>query len=272
MTAQGVIALVLMTVSWPTGSCASEFSDRSVPDTLRKWEGRYEQVACDPAGNIYLIKGLSVVKYGPDGDSLYSWSDPESGGISRVDAGDPFRILVYQPDFNRLRLLSNRLAPLSPVINVDDFGIANPLALCSSRQGGLWILDGNSFRISYFDQHHQLVSASAPCPLGGEPVRGQLSLTEQGDRLLLHLPDSEILVFDLFGNLIRKIPLQATSLDVDGGRLLLAVGDRVLAWKDAVSPVVTLAEMPGEPILQAIRCRANLLIRLSERVLLIRDK
>ncbi|MFO7617493.1 MAG: hypothetical protein R6V75_09600 [Bacteroidales bacterium] len=266
MTAQGFIVLSLLILHWQAVSAHTQ------PDTLRRWEGRYDQVACDPAGNIYLARGAALVKYGPAGDSLYSWSDPESGRISRADAGDPFRILVYQPDFNRLRLLNNRLAPLSPVIHVDDLGITNPLALCSSRQGGLWILDGNSLRINYFDQHHHLISESAPCPLGEEPVTGPISLLEQADRLYLHLPGREILVFDLFGNLIRKIPLQATSLDADGQRLMLATGSRVVSWKDPVEPVATLAEIPGEAILQAVRCRSNLLVRLDNRVLLIRGK
>ncbi len=272
MIVRRIIFFTLVLSLCPFPALAGQPLAPSDSDTLWKSSGQYDQMACDPNGNFYLVKGPTLIKFSPSGDSLYSWSDPESGRISRVDAQNPFRIMVYHSDFNRIRLLNNRLAPLSPPTEVDELGIPNPLALCSSRQGGIWIFDGNELTIKYFDPLYQQALTSAPCSLGTQPTRGQMSLLERADRLYLHIPDQEILVFDLFGNLIRKLSLRAASLDVFESKLVMASDNRVILWKDAVTPALTLAEMSTQPVLQSLKCRNNLLIRLADRVLLLRAK
>lgn len=96
-----------------------------------------------------------------------------------------------------------------------------------------------------------------------------MTLKDRTDRLYLHVPDQEILVLDLFGNLIHKIPLKTGSLDLDGPQLLLAADGRVIVWRDAVTSPLTVLQIPGETVLQAHRSRSNLLVRLADRVLLI---
>ncbi len=238
-------------------------------DTLKVWNISADRISADPLGQYYIIQAGALVRYDSKGDSAYSWSDPQGGRITFTDTGDPMRILVYQKDFNLLRFLNNRLAPMAGPYRLDDLGLVAPLALAVSLQGGFWVLDGSTYRIRYFDQQLNPGVESQPLNL---PVNSGLTgykLIESGDELYLLIPGKEIQVFDLFTNLIRKIPLQVTSLNVYGNLMLLVYPNRIALWKDPVTPEEILFRSSGMDIREACLFQNKLFIRTSGKVVLI---
>jgi hypothetical protein len=238
-------------------------------DTVKVWNITADRISADPLGQYYIISGGSLVKYDPNGDSAYSWSEPQTGRITMVDTGDPMRILVYQKDFNLLRFLNNRLAPLAGPIRLDDLGMTAPLALAVSRQGGFWVLDRSTFRIRLIDQQLNTVVESVPLDIPSGPDSSDYRMIESGDQILLLLPGREIQVFDLFANLIKNIPLKALSFAVYGKRILLVYPDKIMLWKDPVTPEETLITRPGGDIREACLFQNKLLIRTPDKVILM---
>ena len=263
----GLLAIVLsLPAETPVGPPADWFSKQ---DTIKVWNLSAGAISADPLGQFYIVNAGAIVKYDVGGDSTYSWSEPRTGAITLIDSSDPMRILVYQKDFNLLRFLNNRLAPLSGAIRLDELGLTTPLALALSRQGGFWVLDGSTMRIRLIDQQLKTTVESEPLDLPASAETAPYHLIESGDQLLLHIPGQEIQMFDLFANRIRKIAIKALSINAFGDRILLVYPDRILLWKDPFTPEETLFNQPGGGILDACLIWNKILIRTSGQVILI---
>ncbi len=246
------------------------FSSLQETDTIKVWTKAAETIAADQLGQFYLVNNGSLVKYDSRGDSAYSWSEPKTGAITRIDAGDPMRILVYQKDFNLLRFLNNRLAPSSGVIRLDDLGITVPLAVASSRQGGFWVVDGTSFRLRQINMQLRTLVESAPLNLPSGKGSTDYRLTESGDQVMLLIPGKEIQVFDLFANLLRKIPLKVPSFNVYANQILLVYPHRITLWKDPVTEEEELVRSREGEFLEACLYQNMMLIRMPQKVILLR--
>lgn len=239
-------------------------------DTLKVWQVNADRISADPLGHYYIVSSGSLVKYDPEGDSAYSWSDPASGRITMIDTGDPLRTLIYHKDFNMIRFLNNRLAPLSEPVRLDDLGLTSPLTLAISRQGGFWVLDGSTYRIRYIDRQLKIAVESEPLNLLTGTGIADYRLIESGDQLLLLLPGREIQVFDLFANFLKKIPVRASSFSCYGQRILLVFPDKILLRSDPVTGDETLFSSAGADILEAFLSHEKLLVRTPSRVILLR--
>jgi len=241
-------------------------------DTLKVWHKPSDLIASDPLGHFYLIHGDRLIKHNTDGDSLFSWSSPASGRISRIDASDPLRLLVYHPDFNVLQFLDNRLAPLSGPVSLDDLGIVDPLAICIARQGGFWVLDGSTLRLNYFDKSLDPVIESAPVDRPDGSSEMPAELTEAGDKLYLNFPGHEIQVYDLFGNYVRKIPLKAVSVSVNNTYIMYISDNRLFLRTDPMDPDVLVWASGRGGLLQAFPVKNTLIARYPDRVLILRQE
>ncbi len=247
-------------------------------DTLKVWNRATDRIAADPLGQYYIVSGGSLVKYDVKGDSVYSWSEPQTGAITSIDASDPMRILVYQKDFNLIRFLNNRMAPISGVVRLDDLGITVPLAVATARQGGFWIIDGSTFRLRQIDMKMQTLVESAPLNLPSGSGTNDYRLIESGDQVLLLIPGKEIQVFDLFANFIRRIPIKVPSFNAYGDRILLAYPDKITLWKDPVTNETELIQSRGGEeqrrlggeFEEACLYQDKLLIRTPGKVILLR--
>jgi hypothetical protein len=265
-----LISVLSFAVGLGSGSdCPCSVGKPEPSDTLKVWNIPADAISADPIGQFYMVRAGMLTRYDSRGDSVYSWSEPQTGRISLIDSSDPMRILVYQKDFNLLRFLNNRLAPLSGLIRLDDLGMTTPLALATSRQGGFWILDGSTYRIRHIDQQLKTVAESVPVNIPIGPDSLPYRLTESGDRILLLIPDREIQVFDLFANLIKKIPVRVPSFNPSGNRILLVYPDKIVLWKDPVTPVETLFTRVSADIREAFLVQDKLFIRTTARVMLI---
>ncbi len=237
---------------------------------MHSWPGASDLIAAEPTGSLYIVREGILTRFSENGDSLFTWTDPASGAITWIDVSDPLRILVYQKDFNLLRFLNNRLAPLSDPVRLDQLGIPEPMALATSRQGGFWVLDGTTLRLCRYDHQLHRQTESSPLDIQEPASRNVIRLFESSGRLWLHLPGSEIRQFDLFGNLVRRIPLKVQSISPFGDQLLLVRPGGVSLFADPFLPESPLLQWPESTLLDACLQKDCWLVRTSREVLLLR--
>ncbi len=181
----------------------------------------------DHTGNVYFVDDHRIIKLETASGNTFEYGSLSAGTISSADVSNPFQILVFYRDFNRIMFLNNKLAPLRGEIDMSDLGIDKAILAASSGQGGFWVFSDRDNRIVYFDQQlqrsHQSMIISSLADSGNQPVY----LTESRNRLYLHVPLEGIMVFDRFASYLKTIPYAGPSRFrvVDGQIIYFYKGD-----------------------------------------------
>ena len=95
-------------------------------------------VEVDRLGNIYLVKNNVVAKYDADMNFLCAYDNYPAGSMSSLDVSNPFKVIVFYSEFNKLIYLDSKLAELLSPLMLDDAGLYNIKVVCSSVFGGFW--------------------------------------------------------------------------------------------------------------------------------------
>ncbi len=172
-------------------------------EAIMTWKIQANGISSDRLGFIYIHTSRQLIKYSASGDSIYSWSNPLLGNLGRICTLDPLRTLVFLPDFNQIIFLDNTLSPLADPVNLDDAGFPGVTAAATSKLGGYWIFQGSSQQIIKIGADNRPITRSVPISISSGNADKAI-LIESDDKLLLVIPENEILEFDLFGSFIRK--------------------------------------------------------------------
>jgi hypothetical protein len=162
----------------------------------------------DPIGNVYIIRLNHLQKYGRDFSRAAEYTNLFLGNISSIDVSDPLRILIYYGDLNQIIWVDNYLSEIRSPVSLDDLGADQTRLVCSSNQGGFWILNGLNNQLQYYDVNLQLIHESMTLnSLTGPDIEPAFML-EKSRHVYLNIPEFGILVFDQFANHVRTIPLE----------------------------------------------------------------
>ncbi|MDD3740017.1 MAG: hypothetical protein PHH30_02140, partial [Bacteroidales bacterium] len=124
----------------------------SQTEIIKEYNVDAEKVRVDNLGYIYLVKGTQLSRYDSDLIKLAQYDYKLNGEITSVDVSDPFRLLVFYKDFNRIVFLDNYLAELRDPIYLDDILIYSTDAVCSSNQGGFRVFDNQNSSVVSFNK------------------------------------------------------------------------------------------------------------------------
>lgn len=178
-------------------------------------------ITTDRLQNLYIISSGKLKKYESNGTLTAGFDNLYFGDISFVDASDPFRILLYSEDFNKIRFVDNVLKPFGEAIALNDFGVFSCPALCSSQKGGFWLFNEQSGQIIRYDKDLQQVQKSISVfPLLNQQTKAQF-LIEKSNRLFLSF-SNKIMVFDDMANYLFSIKIKHTNqFQIKNNNLLL---------------------------------------------------
>jgi hypothetical protein len=162
----------------------------------------------DPLGNVYIIKNNRLIKYDQDYSRAAEYANLFLGNIHSIDVSDPLRILIYYKEYNQVVWVDNFLSEIRSPIWLDNLGVDQAELVCSSNQGGFWIFNGLNKQLQYYDVSLQFVHESIPLnSLTGPDIEPAFML-EKSRKVYLNVPGFGILVFDLFGNYSKTIPVE----------------------------------------------------------------
>lgn len=199
----------------PTGMVAQTFSP--VIDT----PVAAASVVLDPLDNIYLLNAVdkSIARFTPAFQPLARSSFREGWDLLKLDAGDPFKLLLYYPGAFRIAVLD---AQLSTISQVDEPKLGDQALICHYDGNSYVLFDGTTLQIQHIgNPRTQPMPYRIPDPMQRTP-QGSL-LKKVGEFLYLFRPGRGIRRYtaDLFEDRSWTDP-QIMHADVDGEFLYFA--------------------------------------------------
>jgi len=163
----------------------------------------------DQLDNIYLYKGSELIKINLYNNQRKTYSNNLFGKITSIDSSDPFRILIFNKDFNKILFLDNTLSEIVSPILLNNLGYYNVTAVCQSNSGGFWIFDQNLNELVYFDQNLNEDKKSSQITSLLDPEREieEVFMLEKNDYIYLGIRGEGVLLFDIYGSYIKTFPL-----------------------------------------------------------------
>lgn len=182
-------------------------------------------VAVDALGYSYQINQSKVTKYTPKGKFKVDYNNLLYGNIVSVDARNALKPLLFYKEQQKLVLLDNMLGETN-TIDLTDYFEWIDLACLSNRDNAFWLYsitdqslvkaDENLETTNRFDNVGQLLSMELT------PTQ----LFEKNELVYLFDSNFGVVVFDIFGNYKKKIPLKnATKVWVEGEELFYLNGN-----------------------------------------------
>ena len=181
---------------------------------VKKIDEVYDMVEADNLGSVFTIKKGVIQKYSSNGVAVVKNSEKLLGEVSRLDANNPLKMLVFFQGLSQIVYVDNQLARRGDVINLDRLGYAQTSAVCTSYNNGFWLYDQFTFQLVRVDERLNETNKTQNLrQLFGEAIN-PLKLIETSKWLYLADSKNGVFVFDLYGTYYKRIPLTAIE-DID---------------------------------------------------------
>ena len=166
-----------------------------------------DYIVMDNMEHVYTYDATNIKKYDKIGSFMFSYSALSIGRISSVDVYNPFKIMVFSKDFERLVFLDNKLAIQQSASILSDLNILSA-CVCVSYDNGFWVYDESKKQLFRYDAQYNLRNTSQMITNFVEKDIDPLFIKETNSGfLLLNDKENGILVFDRFGTYLKSIPI-----------------------------------------------------------------
>jgi len=164
----------------------------------------------DHLNNFYIVDKNELVRFSHNCKEEKSYSQSAAYTIYAIDVTDPFKILIFNKDYNQLVLLNNQLAEITDPISFDNYNYYTVSAVCRSSKGGFWIFDQSTLQLVYFNDNlqEQRKSTRLGSFFEDDIKTSNILLREKNDYIYLGIPAVGILMFDLYGSYIKTLPVK----------------------------------------------------------------
>ena len=208
-----MVACAGLTCFFSNASCQNARAD-SLAATGGQYELLYtikiaaKNFTTDKLQNVYLLTPENeVIKYTPDGKEQFRYPNKTLGDVACLDATNPFHLLLFFPQHQTVLTL-DRTMNLSGRFNLLQFGLFQVNAVGMASDGRLWAYDEVDFRLKKMDADGTVMAEGSDLSLVlGQALRPNF-LVEKGQLVYLNVPDQGILVFDIFGQYQKTLPLK----------------------------------------------------------------
>lgn len=205
------------------------------------WSQENQNLYLDDLGFAYLLDGSKVKKYDAKGEELFVYSRMDLGDPDYLDVSDPLRIAAVYLENGIVAVLDNTLSE-QRVVRLWNTQLGLPSYVASGVNEQIWVYDALSKEVVLLDNKLErvLTTGYLPAILGREP--SVIGMAERHEQLIIADADYGLWVFDRFGTLVHRHP-------IDGIRWIKAHADGVLlstttGWKWWKYGAVTPAKFP----------------------------
>lgn len=203
--------------------------------------GDFRDFTTDALQQVYAVTPKNeVLKYSPDGQLLFQYTNNRLSELTFVDATNPFNVLLYYADY-QVAITLDRTLNKTGEFQLFQLGLINPAAVAVSNDNHLWVFDEVNDQLKKIGPDGQVLTQSDNLSLllGVAPHPTQLSI--KGNFVYANDPALGILVFDAFGQYDRLLAIK-------GIQSLQATDEGFFCRFQTGYKLIALAGQPDWPI------------------------
>lgn len=165
-------------------------------------------ISTDPIGNVYIATRNQLILVNRYDTIFKTFSNLRLGTLTTLDASNPLKVLLYFRDQGKIQFLDNTASELSTPISLNNYSLEQSTQACISFDNGFWVYLPSTFELIRFNQQLEISSRTKNIQqLTGLNELDPIEMKEQSNLLYLNDPEAGLLVFDIFGAFVKKIPI-----------------------------------------------------------------
>ncbi len=156
--------------------------------------------------DIYIITNKNeIIKFDDLGYFEGRYANKKMGNLASVDATNPFKILLFYPDFQTITLLDRLLNPISSLV-LSDYGIRQAKCVSMSENGNILVFDDATLKFYNFFidgngiVHDKTVAISLP-------NLNPLQIVARNNSIYVLDERMGIVRFDAFGKFLERLDI-----------------------------------------------------------------
>ena len=165
----------------------------------------------DNLGNSFVLSNSNDInKYDKDGKHIQTQNFKILGSLTTMDASNPFELYLFYQSQNKLVFLDNMLSKRGEL----DFNRGNFVQLTAaarSYDNGAWIFDLEDLQLKRVDKELKVVAKSGNVKAFTNADLNPNFILDNQNHVYLNDPDVGILVFDIFANYSKTLPLKGLT-------------------------------------------------------------
>ena len=196
-------------------------------------------IALDRLGFLYLYENNNLYHYNPNGKSLNIFNNRTNGKISSFDASDPYMLLLYYKDLNRIVFLDNQLAPIGTPIDLDKYNLYQVKTVCKSKNFAVWIYDDFDNRLIHYGFNPKGITGQIN--LSSLNLNNEIRFMREYGNHLYASTGKELLIFDVLGTFIQKSPIEIpNSFQIINNKVIYYHNNQLLIYLPELNQTDTL--------------------------------
>ncbi len=166
-------------------------------------------IETDRMGNLYVVSNTNQLnKYDVNGKLLGTLNYAYLGNITQIDASNPMQIYLFYRELNSIVFLDNNLA-FRGRLNLSDAGIVQASAAARSYSNGIWVFDQGDLQLKKLNKDGTVSQVSGNSLQFAQSKQLNPSLIiDNGTRIFLNDSSEGVMVFDVFANYVKTIPIK----------------------------------------------------------------
>lgn len=180
---------------------------------LKNIEQNANIIAIDNTGNIFIVEARYLFVYDTAGNKKNEYINKYLDDITSIDVSNPFKILLFYKNFNKIIFLSNKLTEIDKGVDLEDLNLYYIEAACNSSKNGFWVFD-KLFKNPIF------ISNSLEIKVRGSSLSidtlktdtFNITMREVNEKLYICIPYKGLFIYNLQGDLIDYLNFNGLEL------------------------------------------------------------
>lgn len=217
----GIVCFILISSFQPSWNLLTQISIQA------------KDIETDRVGNIYVVSNTNqLYKYDANGKLLSTLNYAYQGNITHIDASNPMELYLFYREMNAVVFLDNNLAYRGK-LNLSDAGITQASAIARSYNNTIWVFDQGDLQLKNLSKEGNLIQASGNVLQFAQSKNLNPSLIiDNGSRVFVNDSTEGILVFDVFANYIKTIPIKLKEeFKVLNDELFYRSGNNLISYR-----------------------------------------
>ena len=162
----------------------------------------------DEQNNLYVVINNKLSKSNNLSDTSINYSNLKNGLITSIDTRNPLKIMLFFKEQQEIILLDNSLSETRNIALISQLNSIVDLVCLSNRDNSFWIYSGINQELLKVDKNLKTINLTKNIGQLIDMDITPIQMVEYNNSVYLLDQKFGIFLFDLYGNYIKRIPLQ----------------------------------------------------------------